>query len=76
VRKRASGGRRFWGKREAEILQGENIHNDAVFCLRTPPMKLLDLQYVVKIKAEGIYNLGTDKERIPAPPFTERGVGD
>ena len=72
----APGGQRFSAKREAEIHQEENIYNDAVFYLQTLPMKLLDLQYVVKIEAEEIYNLGMGKEKIPAPPFTERGVGD
>jgi hypothetical protein len=48
VGKIAPGGQRFSAKREAEILQEENIYNDAVFYLQTLPMKLLDLQYVVK----------------------------
>jgi hypothetical protein len=61
VGKIAPGWHRFSAKREAEILQEKNIYNDAVLYLQTLSMKLLDLQYVVKIKAEEIYNLGIGK---------------
>jgi hypothetical protein len=39
-------------------------------------VKQPDSQHVIKIKVEEIYNLGMGKQKIPAPPFAEMGVGD
>ena len=61
VGKTAPGGQRFSARRKAEILEEGNIYNDVVCYLQTLPMKLPDPQYVVKIKAEEIYNLGMGK---------------
>jgi hypothetical protein len=61
VGKTAPGGQRFFAERKAAILEEENIYNSVVCYLQTLPMKLLDLQHAVKIKAEEIYNLGMDR---------------
>jgi len=48
-------------KGKAQLLEEGNIYNGVVCYLQTLPMKLPDMQYVVKIKIVEIFNLNFGK---------------